>query len=74
VNANANAWHSPTDLLGDMPQRVAVREMIGARQNFHPHFHVIAMTEDRAWIRDIQHGTDHVIPFDRYRTIKVGGE
>jgi hypothetical protein len=33
--------------------------------NFHPHYQVIALAEDRAWIRDTQHGTDHVIPLGR---------
>ena len=38
--------------------------MIRTGHNCHPLYRVIAVTADRAWIRDIQHGTDHVIPID----------
>jgi hypothetical protein len=68
------AWHSPADLLGDLALAISVGKFVRAGESAHPHYHVIAMTEDRAWIRDIQHGTDHVIPFDRSRAIKDGYE
>jgi hypothetical protein len=58
------AWTS-TDLLGEATSSVAVGDVIRTGENFHPHYRVIALTEDRAWIRDTQHGTDHIVPRDR---------
>ena len=67
---SALAWRSPTDLLGaTLP---GVGDLVRTGENFHPHFHVIALTEDRAWIRDTQHGTDHIVPIDRCRTVPRG--
>lgn len=37
--------------------------------NLHPQFKVIAVTDDRAWIRDTQYGADHVVPIDQCRRI-----
>jgi hypothetical protein len=62
---SALAWHSPTDLLGQTTRPVTVGDAVRTGENFHPHYQVIALTEDRAWIRDTQHGTDHVVPLDR---------
>ena len=62
---NALAWKSPSNLLGGTMQSIAAGDLVRTGDNFHPHFHVIAMTEDRAWIRDTQYGTDHVVPLDR---------
>ncbi len=62
---SALAWRSPNDLLGEAPTSVAVGDLIRTGQNFHPHYRVIALTEDRAWIRDTQHGTDHIVPLER---------
>ena len=66
---SALAWHSPPDLVGDRAQPVSVGDVIRTSANFHPHYRVIAITEDRAWIRDTQHGTDHVVPLDRCQRI-----
>jgi len=51
---------------------ISVGDMIRTGENFHPHYHVIAVTDDRAWIRDTQHGTDHIIPIDRCRRVSRG--
>ena len=62
---SALPWRSPLDLLGRTTERVSVGDMIRTGENFRPHYLVIAVTEDRAWIRDTQHGADHIIPIDR---------
>jgi hypothetical protein len=67
---SALAWRSPSDLLSGTTESISVGDMIGTGENFHPHYHVIAVTEDRAWIRDTQHGTDHIIPIDRCRKVE----
>jgi len=51
---------------------VAVGDAVSTSANNHPLYRVIAVTKDRAWIRDIQHGSDHVVPVDRCR--KITGE
>jgi hypothetical protein len=53
------AWRSPTDPYDDAP--IAVGDVIRTGENLHPHFEVIAMCHDRAWVRDTQYGTDHIV-------------
>lgn len=66
---SALAWRSPVDLLGRAAEHICAGDMIRKGENFHPHYHVIAVADDSAWIRDTQHGTDHVVPIDRCRKI-----
>ena len=61
---SALARRPRTDRLRETAQ-VEVGDLVRTGGNFHPHYHVIALTEDRAWIRDTQHGIDHVVPLDR---------
>lgn len=61
----AAAWRSPANLLGENAASIAIGDLVRTGDNFHPQFHVIAVTEDRAWIRDTQHGGDHIVPIDR---------
>ena len=65
----SNAWRSPTDLLSEPTTHVAVGDLVRTGENFHPHYHVVAVTDDRAWIRDTRHVTDHIVPVDRCRRI-----
>ena len=58
----SNAWLSSTDLPGSATRSVAPGDLVRTGKNFHPHYHVIALAEDRAWIRDVQYGTDHIVP------------
>ena len=69
----SNAWQLPTDLLDEATSHVAVGDVVRTGENFHPHYHVIAVAENRAWIRDIQHGRDHIVPIDRCRKLEDGG-
>jgi hypothetical protein len=61
---SVRAWRSPSDLLGETAV-LDIGDLVRTGGNLHPHYRVIALTEDRAWIRDIQHGTDHIVPLDR---------
>ena len=63
------ARREPTDLFDEMVTSVAVGDLVRTGANSHPQFRVIALTEDRAWIRNTQHGTDHVVPVERCRRI-----
>jgi hypothetical protein len=53
------AWSAPPDLCSGAP--IAVGDVIRTGENRYPHFEVIAMSGDRAWVRDIQYGTDHIV-------------
>ena len=63
------AWRSPADLRSDGTAHIAPGDVVRTGENFHPHFQVIALAEDRAWIRDTQHGTDHVVPLGRCQRV-----
>jgi hypothetical protein len=64
---SALPWRSPADLLGEAV--LSVGDLVRTGENLHPQYCVIALTRDRAWIRDTQHGTDHIVPLDRCRKI-----
>ena len=66
------AWQSLEDVRGGDPTHAMVGDIVRTGDNFHPHYRVIAVSADRAWIRDVQRGTDHVIPLDRCRPIDDG--
>ena len=66
---NVAAWRSPANLLGETVTSVSVGDLVRTGENFHPHFQVIAVTADRAWIQETQHGTDHIVPVDRCNRI-----
>jgi hypothetical protein len=61
------AWRSPADLRGASEPSVGSGELILAGETLHPHYQLIALGEDKAWVRDLQLGTDHIIPIDRCR-------
>jgi hypothetical protein len=65
---SALASRSPAELPGEV-QFVDVGDLVRTGENFHPHFHVIALTHDKAWIREVQHGTDCIVPIERCRRI-----
>ena len=65
----ALVWQSPADLLGMTAPRVSVGDLVRTGEYFHPHYQVIALSENRAWIKDTQHGMDHVVPLDRFARI-----
>jgi len=66
---SVSAWRSPADLRGGTAPPIAAGDRIRTGDQFHPHYQVIALSEDRTWVRDLQYGTDHFIPIDRCRNI-----
>lgn len=65
------AWLPPADLCGAAAPSISAGDRIRTGDNFHPHYEVVALSEDRAWVRDLQYGTDHIIPIDRCRKIQA---
>jgi hypothetical protein len=62
-------WMWPGELPAETKPPVKIGDVVRVGNNFHPHYHVIALTADRAWIRNTQHGTDDVVPLDRCRRV-----
>jgi hypothetical protein len=66
---SALPWRSPANLRGETSSHVVPGDLVRTGENFHPHYCVVAVSEDRAWIRDTQYGSDHIVPVDRCRRI-----
>jgi hypothetical protein len=52
--------HTPGLCVGDLVQ---------TGDNRYPQYEIVAMSGDRAWIRDVQYGCDHVVPVGRLRQV-----
>ena len=63
------AWRTPASPAGESALPVVAGDLIRTGENRYPYYRVIAITHDRAWIRDVQHGTDHVVPIDLCQTL-----
>ena len=63
------AWRSPADLLGGLAPPISVASFARDGENAHPHYQLIAIGDDSAWMRDVQSGTDHVLPKARSQNI-----
>lgn len=44
-------------------------DLVRTGDNLYPHFEVIAISGERAWIRDVQYRSDHIGPISRYRKV-----
>ena len=51
---------------------VAPGDVVRTGPNRHPLYRVIAVYEDRAWIRGVAKGRDHIVPLRRLRKAAVG--
>jgi hypothetical protein len=74
VNALASRPLSLVRGEGSFP--IGPGDIIRTGSNSYPYYRVIAISEDRAWIRDVQNGTDHVVPTARCHRITdpIGSE
>ena len=64
---SALARRAPANLLDRVTATAG--DLVRTGDNAHPQFRVIAVADDRAWIRNTQHGTDHVVPLGQCRRI-----
>jgi hypothetical protein len=46
---------------GDEPS-LSVGDVVRTGDNLYPQYEVVAISGDRAWIRDIQYRTDNIVP------------
>ena len=52
------------DFAGTSTGSPRVGDVVRTGDNLYPHFEIIALSGDRAWVRDVQYGTDHVVPIN----------
>lgn len=51
---------------------IQVGDLVRTGPNLHPHFEVVAVHGDKAWVRNTQNGTDHLALISRCR--KINGQ
>jgi hypothetical protein len=54
---------------GETPESIAVGDLVRTGPNHHPHFAVIAINGDKAWVRNVQSGQDALAPLNRCRKV-----
>jgi hypothetical protein len=45
-------------------------DLVRSGTNLFPHYEVIAVNGDQAWVRNVQSGADHLAPLSRCRKIQ----
>jgi hypothetical protein len=50
-------------------EEIGAGDLVRMGNNFHPHYEVIAVRGDAAWVREVQTGTDHLVRTDRCRKV-----
>jgi len=51
---------------------IAVGDLVRTGPNLFPHFEVVAVHGDKAWVRNVQDGADHLALISRCR--KINGQ
>ena len=51
---------------------ILVGDLVRTGPNLHPHFEVVAVHGDKAWVRNVLNGTDHLAMLSRCR--KINGQ
>ena len=54
----------------DYDEHIAAGDLVRSGPNLFPHFEVIAVSGDKAWVRNVQTGADHLAPLARCRKIQ----
>ena len=53
-------------------QEIRTGDIVAMGQNHFPHFEVVAVNGDKAWVRNVQNGADHLALLSRCR--KINGQ
>lgn len=53
-------------------EEICVGDLVRTGPNFFPHFEVVAVHGDKAWVRNVQNGSDHLAMISRCR--KINGQ
>lgn len=52
-------------------EAIVVGDVVRAGPNLFPHFHVVAVSGDMAWVRNVQSGLNALMPLARCRKVAV---
>lgn len=50
-------------------EEIVAGDLVRCGENFHPHYTVIAVSGDKAWVRNVQNGVDSLAQLARCRKI-----
>jgi hypothetical protein len=53
-------------------EHIGVGDLVRTGPNLYPHFEVVAVHGDKAWVRNVQNGADHLALLTRCR--KINGQ
>ena len=56
--------------VGGTDHVLRIGALVRTSANLFPHYEVIAISGDKAWVRDVQYGTDVVVPAERCMPIE----
>ena len=56
----------------DYEEAIHAGDLVRTGVNLHPHFEVVAVHGDKAWVRNVLDGTDHLAMLSRCR--KINGQ
>ena len=51
-------------------EHIQAGDLVRSGPNLFPHFEVVAVHGDKAWVRNVQTGADHLAPLSRCRRIQ----
>jgi hypothetical protein len=55
----------------DYEEEIRVGDLVRSGPNLFPHFEVIAVSGDKAWVRNVTSGADHLALLSRCRRIEA---
>jgi len=55
----------------DYEEEIRVGDLVRSGANLFPHFKVIAVNGDKAWVRNVSSGDDHLAPLARCRRLEA---
>lgn len=51
------------------PEEIHPGDVVRTGENYHPHYEVVAVNGDKAWVRNVQNGADSLALLARCRKI-----
>ena len=54
----------------DYEEQILVGDLVRTGANLYPHFEVLALNGDKAWVRNVANGADHLALLSRCRRIE----
>lgn len=58
----------------DYEEEIRVGDRVRTGDNHFPHFEVVAIQGDKAWVRDLDTGADHITSLARCRKMPAAAE